>query len=388
MSAAPLPFVRACGSPFAVGSGHGAARRESLRAFIGDSLGRLNRVMRPAVSMAELSPTISAYGAAIEAASPDLAAEIRGLAHGAGLSQAEATLLQLRREIMGYRKIPKMPSLGGCTAYARAGRASGGVPVLAQTIDLSGNLDDQITILDAGYAGSGRRALILSFAGLLGFVGLNSDGLAIGLNLVVGGDWHPGLPPYLAVRHLLNTAASVAEAVSILRDLPLASSRSIMLCDPREACYVEILGADVRAVSAPEITHTNHYLHPDLAPRDEVNVFARNSSLRRLEACRRGLGGIPAAAGVEDHFGLLCEPPIRVPDEGDISRDRTVATVVMLPAAGELYVRPGDPARTATQAFALRDDQPVAAAPAAGEAPGLDTRTRMTRLEAADGTAI
>jgi hypothetical protein len=368
MRTAPIPLVRARGTPFAVGAAHGEARRESLRGFIADGLGRLNRVLRPPVSMAELRPMIAAYRAAIQAASPDLAAEIRGLAQGAGISHEQAVLLQLRREVMGYRKIP---ALGGCTAYARTGPAAGGVPVLAQTIDLSGNLDDHIAILDAAYAGSPRRVLVVSFGGLLGFAGLNSDGLAVGINLVLGGDWHPGLPPYLAVRHLLNTASSVAEAVRILLGLPVASSRSILLCDPRESCYAEILDGRVREVRAPESMHTNHYLHPDLAPHDEVNVFARNSSVRRLEACRRALAATPPAASVADHFALLCEPPIRVPDEGDISRDRTVATVVMRPAAGELHVRPGDPARARTQAFTLRHDAAAGAEP-----------------EAADGTAI
>lgn len=368
-----LPFVRACGSPFAVGSQHGAARGAALRAFIGDSVCRLNQVMQPPVSMAELSPTIAAYGAAIEAATPDLAQEIRGLGHGARIGQEQALLLQLRREIMGYRKIP---AAGGCTACARAGLAADGQPVLAQTIDLNGNLDDQITILDVRYSGSARRALILSFGGLLGYLGLNSDGLAVGLNLVLGGDWHPGLPPYLAIRHLLNTAASVDEAAKILRDLPLASSRSIVLCDLEKSAYVEILGSDVRVVPAQETVHANHFLHPDLAPRDEVNVFARNSSLLRLEACQRGLAVTPPGAGVEDYFGLLCEPPIRVPDEGDISRDRTVAAVVMLPAAGELHVRPGDPARARTQVFAIRDDPAAAAGSREGEAPGPATRIR------------
>ena len=172
--------------------------------------------------------------------------------------------------------------------------------------------------------------------------------------LELPGDWRPGLPPYLAVRHVLNNASDVDSAIGILEKLPLASSRSIMLCDARQAAYVELVGADVRVGYAPETVHTNHFLHPDLEPRDEVNVFARNSSVRRLEVCRHRLAATPPARA-EDHLDLLSTPPICVPDDGDISRDRTVAAVVMLPAAGRLYVRPGDPSRNGTQAFALSD---------------------------------
>jgi hypothetical protein len=345
-----LPFVRASGSPFAVGVAHGEIRGAALRAFLGDSLSRLNRVMATPVSMDDLAPMIMAYGDAIAAATPELAEEIRGLAHGARITWQEALLLQLRREVMGYRKIP---ALGGCTTFARDAVAAAGRQVLAQTIDINGDLDDQICVLDVRYTDSPRRALVLSFGGLLGYVGLNSAGLAVGINLVLGGDWHAGVPPYLAVRHLLNSADDVDSAVSILMELPLASSRSLMLCDAEKAAYVELVGTSVRVVSAPEAVHTNHFLHQDLVPCDEVNVFSRNSSLRRLETCRNRLADTPPSAGPEDYFSLLASPPILVPDVGDIRRDRTVAAVVMAPATGELHIRPGDPSRAATQTFSL-----------------------------------
>lgn len=335
-----IAFVAAHGDPFALGRQHGAARAAELHAFIDDGVCRLNRVMQAPVSIAALAPAIAGYDAAIAAATPALADEILGLAAGAGISHDEALLLQLRREIMGYSKVP---TSGDCTTYARSAEAAAGEPVLAQTVDLNGNLDDQIGVLEIAPAGTRRRALVLTFGGLLGYLGINSDGLAVGLNLVLGGDWRPGVPPYLAIRHLLDAAASVDEAIAILGELRLASSRSIMLCDPRRTAYVEILGDELRVVEAPQSAHTNHFLHPDLVPSDELNVFARNSSRRRLQACEAGLAGLAAQAGVEEHFALLSAPPICVSDAGDIRRERTVAAVVMLPARGELHVRPGDP---------------------------------------------
>lgn len=343
-----VTHVRTGGDPFHAGREHGAAVAGSLRAFVDDGLCRLNRVARPPVSLDALRPVIEAHRLVIEAATPNLAEEVRGLAAGAGLTHDEALLLQLRREVLGYRRVPPR---GDCTTYARLADE----PVLAQTVDLNGDLDDQLAVLDVEAAGSSRRALVLSFAGLLGYLGVNSDGLAVGLNLVLGGRWRPGLPPYLAIRHLLDTARDVDQAVEILRGLPLASSRSITLCDPEKAAYVEILDDEQRVVTGTELAHTNHYLHPDLAPRDELNVFARNSSTRRLDACRERLAGLPETAGVDDHFALLAEPPIRVPDTGDIAVERTVATVVMLPARGELHVRPGDGGDPSVTAFSLRE---------------------------------
>ncbi|MEU3552837.1 C45 family autoproteolytic acyltransferase/hydolase [Streptomyces fragilis] len=354
-----IPLVRASGSPYDLGHAHGEALAGPLRSFLDDSVGRLGKVMHEPVTWDGLRPRIAAHRAAVAAALPDLAEEVAGLAAGAGITDEEAWLLQLRREIMGYRKIR---AAGDCTTFARAG-ASG--PVLAQTVDLNGDLDDHLAVLDLAQPAGGHRALVLSFAGLLGYLGLNSRGLAVGLNLVLGGEWRPGVPPYLAIRHLLDTAGSVTEALEALDGLPLASSRNLVLCDRRRSVYVEILENETRIVAEAEVAHANHFLHPDFAPRDEINVFARNSSVRRLDAARAGLAGIPAGAGAEEYFGLLSRPPIRVPDRGDIRAERTVAAVVAFPDRGELHVRRGDPALTGTQVFRLHDDPPVAAGPAA-----------------------
>lgn len=361
MSAGTLPFVRVSGDPFEVGYQHGQARAAALRGFLDDDLARINKLAPAPVTLAGLSPVLAKYSAAIAKATPALSEEIAGLAQGADLSAAEALLLQTRREVIGFQKIP---ARGDCTTYASLSAGPGGTPVLAQTVDLNGNLDDQIAVLDIERAGPGRRrSLVLSFGGLLGYLGINSDGLAIGLNLVLGGTWHPGLPPYLAIRHLLDTATSVDHALDILPTLPLASSRSLTLCDQAGLACVEIIDNKIRLASATdavEVAHTNHFLHPDFVRADELNVFARNSSVQRLKAGRAGLAafaGSETGAGVEEHFALLAQPGVCVADTGDIRRERTVAAVVMLPERGELHVRPGDPAQSSTVSYGIATDE-------------------------------
>jgi Acyl-coenzyme A:6-aminopenicillanic acid acyl-transferase len=341
-----LPYVRACGDPYQVGYQHGAARAASLNAFVADGLCRLDHLVPSPVSMASLSPVLAAYDEQISTATPLLARELDGLAAGAHISRDMALLMQLRREIIGYQRIP---TRGDCTTYAR----SASMPVLAQTVDLNGDLDDQITILDVSLTGSSRRSLVLSFGGLLGYLGVNSDGLAIGLNLVLGGHWHPGVPPYLAIRHLLDSASGVDEAIELLRGLPLASSRSLTLCDPTKSVYLEILDNQIAVVEDRYLAHTNHFLDAEFAKRDELNVFARNSSVARLKSALAGLEQLPDDATPEQHFELLSTAPICVPDTHDIRRERTVAAVVMLPTRGELHIRPGDPSQNPTETFVL-----------------------------------
>ncbi|WP_330290057.1 C45 family peptidase [Streptomyces sp. NBC_00576] len=336
-----VAHVVAHGEPYDIGFAHGTALKERLRAFLDDGVARLNHLLPTAVSVDSLSGDIAAHRAEIIRSTPRLAEELSGFAAGAGLTPDEATLLQLRREIMGYQRIP---TRGDCTTYARPG-------VLAQTVDLNGNLDDQIAILEVGRGD--RRALVLSFAGLLGYLGVNSRGLAVGLNLVLGGQWGPGVPPYLAIRHLLDSATSVESAVSALRSLPFASSRTIVLADATETAWVEVIGDEYRVMTAPESVHTNHFLAPDFTSRDELNVFARNSSLRRLRTAESGLRDLPADAAPDAHFAVLSQPPICVGDDGDIRRERTVAAVVLDAKNGALHLRPGNPRLSGTRSFTL-----------------------------------
>lgn len=345
-----VAFVQARGTPFELGRVHGSRLAARLRGFLDDGLCRLNLLLREPVSLASLRPQLDAYGAALQAGTPRLYAEVQGLAAGAGLTLHEALLLQTRREIMGYQRVPTM---GDCTTYTRVDAQDPPSTVLAQTIDLTGNLDDVLGVLRLADPARARESLVVSFGGLLGYLGVNSDGLAIGINLVLGGQWRPGVPPYLVIRHLLDTTGSVDEALAALRELTIAGSRTLTFCDPTKAAFVEILDGELRVVESSQTCHTNHYLCPDFAPRDELNLFARNSSVRRLDTCRARLAQLDGSATAEEHFGLLAQPPVAVPDHGDIRTERTVGAVVIFPDRRELHLRPGDPARSGTQVFRL-----------------------------------
>jgi predicted choloylglycine hydrolase len=306
-----------------------------------DGLCRLSYLSQRPLWLEDLRTTIEAHRQIVEQHLPALAREIDGLAEGAGLSREQAWLLQLRREIIGYSRITS----GDCTTFASVKNA----PLLAQTVDLNGNLDDFISVLET--EGPQYRSLILSFSGLLGYLGMNSAGLAVGLNLVLGGRWRAGIPPYLAIRHLLDSCDCVESALATLSKLPLSSSRSFTLCDTRWALCVEVLSDKTRVLEQKTPVHTNHYLHPAFVAHDELNIFARNSSLQRLAAVEALVA--KSTCSVEQCFDLFSRAPVCVQDNGDIRRERTVAAVVMQPLSGIFYLRPGDPYRSTTQIFSL-----------------------------------
>jgi isopenicillin-N N-acyltransferase like protein len=183
--------------------------------------------------------------------------------------------------------------------------------------------------------------LLLTVTGLLGYLRLNSHGLAVGLNLVMGGDWRPGVPGYMAIRHVLQTATCVDEGVELLRQLDLASSRAFMLCDENGAVNVEVLDNQLRVLRSSQLIHTNHFLCPEFEPHDQINVFARNGSRLRRDVCARALEALPSPARETDCFAVLERPEICVPADGNPRREATVARVVLEPRLRQLWVKRG-----------------------------------------------
>lgn len=331
-----VPSYSFSGAGWGLGHQHGTRLGPQIRAFVADDLQRLNKILSQPVTLDALGSTLSAYHEAIARQLPRAIDEIRGLAEGAEIPYEQALLLQLRREIMGYSKVP---ARGDCTTFVRNVPAEA---VLAQTVDLNSNIETEAYVVRVSHAGSdGRELIMLTFTGLLGYLGVNSHGLAIGLNLVMGGRWRPGIPGYLAIRHLLETATSVEECVEALSQLDLASSRSLTLCDSRTAATVEILENDCRWQRGSELVHTNHFLDPELSRRDEINVFARNGSIARRAACVAALRDLPDRAPTSAYFSILDRAPICVPPDGNARREATVARVVMKPRSRELFIKLG-----------------------------------------------
>jgi len=343
-------LLRLDGTARARGLAHGRATGPRARAFLADGLARLNHVRGEPLTLAGLAPDLAAYGTAIRASVPALWEELLGFADGAGLPLDAVILFQTRREIMGYTRCP---AGGDCTALARVveGRA-----LLAQTVDLTCEMRDQISLLQvSGTDIAGGAAFVFSFTGLLGYLGMNAAGLAVGLNLVLAGDWGPGLPPYLAIRHLIDRATCVDDAVAILRGLPLASSRNFVLCDRKKAAMVEAAEGEIRVLSGPEVSHANHFLHADFTGRDGLNPFARNSSVLRQAAIDDLLAAHPGRPAAETVLDRLALPPLNVAGPPDPRREKTVAAVVLEPTTGSVTLRCGDPAAAPSLRFTLRE---------------------------------
>lgn len=341
-----IPLVEQFGDPFTMGVQYGISCGAAIRRFLTQNCAYLLPATADEGARLDLLRRADAYGDALRQTMPDLSLQVSGLAEGAGISHAEATLLQFRRELAG-----EIASGAECTLVAAD--AQGGSPVLAQNIDLGGYMAKLGTVLRVDATGAAPRMLIYTFAGLLGFVGMNDAGLAIGINYVAAVPWRRAPSPYLLVRHLL-ACRSIDECLAVLPVTTWASSRTLTLVDRSRAITIEFTGDCWRVLEGHELFHANHYLHPDLVPRDVFPFFSRNASRQRQAVVTKLWKGLAGDRSADALFGMLSDHSVYPlglcahADEG-AERDETVAAVVMHPACGTMSIRRGHPCSAITQ---------------------------------------
>jgi predicted choloylglycine hydrolase len=178
----------------------------------------------------------------------------------------------------------------------------GGHPTLLRNYDYDQALFEAV-IASTDYSGS-RRVLGTSdmLWGLLD--GMNSDGLAVSLTFGGRPDVGDGFGIPIVLRYVLETCASVRQAVSALRRIPVSQSYNVALVDGAgDHATVFVTPGEPAEVSALHAT-TNHRLdrveHPSHAARlDSVGRQSRLNELRTGATSQRQL------------VAAMLAPPIR-----------------------------------------------------------------------------
>jgi len=270
-----FPLIEVSGSSYDMGYQHGAqtaAMVERYLVWIELSTGKSRDVLcRNAM---EFLPYFENFSASF-------VEEIRGLAKGADISFEEAMLCQLRGEAAS---IPD----DGCTAFAVKGSATvDGKTLAGQNQDLPSEYAD-VSILLKVKPGDGRpRAIMYTFAGQLGFTGMNEHGVAHFLNMVYDFKWRLGLNHY-PIKRVMLEKRTTDECVALFAENRTCSARNHLICDGSGTITdVEVRpeGIAVFADEHPDcIVHTNHYVTPEFSGYktnlpDSPHRFARMHAL-------------------------------------------------------------------------------------------------------------
>lgn len=282
--------------------------------------------------------------------------EIAGLADGFGYAPRDLfDFLHL-----SFLKPDAMPD-DGCSTIALSRSADG--PLLAKNRDYGGNHHRlQRVFLHSDPAFGDRRCLCVGSLGCPGAFssGMNSDGLAIVDTRVDAARTGVGWLRYFLMTELLWSAATVAEAVNIIRSVPHVGGGSLGLADATGCIATVELGhpeAQVETRAEGGFVHTNHFLSAPLArPLDLANDPYDRSSAGRLGVLSKALPGLLDRADRRDPMRLLAshgDDDHRLCQHAEKRASFTISSVVYLCRSREMYFSGGPPCRDDWQAYAL-----------------------------------
>ncbi|RIK45754.1 MAG: hypothetical protein DCC58_05505 [Chloroflexi bacterium] len=338
-----FPIFRFRGTHRQIGEQYGEACAGLIRQHRDLALERLGN--RSGVSRADAleralgyRPYVLRYGAFFDD-------EIQGVAAGAGISLAEAYLLQLRAELA----IPAEPA-DECTTFAVLPEAAaGGIGLIGQNADLPAFYRD-ISIVAEITADDAPAILMLLPAGQVSYIGINDRGMGVFANFLTCDGWRMGLPRYFYSR-LALTHERVDAAIDLLRSVRRASSRNMIMLDAHGvAADLETTPtADARLDPVDGLlAHANHYVAETLLSEERSPAsYVANSTVRlnRMhELLREHRGALDVAVLQSILRDRACHPDNLCRMPGDLESDViTFASVIAAPSEQRMWVAVGPP---------------------------------------------
>ncbi len=195
-------------------------------------------------------------------------AMLRALAEGSGLTYDQALCSQC------YADLLQMLS---CSTFVALGDASAdGKPIFGRNMDYPdrGMLHEH-SVVTVFHRGEGKSFLTIGFPGMMGAVsGMNDRGLALSVMNVFSPDMTPdGMPYLLMFRQILESCATIDEAVEWIKKTPRTTPNNLMVSDANGAAVIEFSpkAVEVRRPQDGRVWSTNHFESAELSNEKDPN---------------------------------------------------------------------------------------------------------------------
>ena len=338
--------IEVSGPPLELGRQLGEAAAEEIRGFAAIALERVNKTV--AVSRDRALETARASIPFIEAYSPDMMAELRGVSQGSGVELEELVLLQIRNQL-------RPEADAGCTSFSCA---TPGGQIVGQNWDNDPALDPFTVVLTR--RPEGHPAMMdVTQAGLIAYIGLNDAGIGLCMNTLPAPSRPQGVPHYFTVRGIYQSR-SLEGAIAAVERAQRAIPANIALATPQGPADLEVTVDAVhllRPQSGQLLTHTNHCIHPDLVPINEhfPALIESHPRKNRIDGLLGGtdltLDGMKAALrDHQDHPKSICRHPNEHPETGYWV---SVFSVLIEADAGRMHISRGNPCQAPYETYTL-----------------------------------
>jgi isopenicillin-N N-acyltransferase-like protein len=291
--------------------------------------------------------------ARIEDWAPELAAELRGIADGAGVEPWQLGVLNARTEILAT-----VGAIGEGECSTVVTLPDDAAPRTVQTWDWHDVSNDHTLVVRARVRPDHEVRYFTEF-GILGKIGLNSAGIGVHFNILnhAGDGEGIGVPVHIVARAVLDRARSLDEAVAIASSAEVSASTVLTIVSyahgVADAVCVELSPGGTAVVPPREdglLVHTNHFLDEALAQGELVpatassyprleQLLARRASFRSPDPVDRAIGMLVHDA---DGAPVCCHPDPALAFE---HRWQTLLTISLDLEAGCLQFHEGGPCR-------------------------------------------
>ena len=356
MKRPPIRIVDLAGSAEEMGATHGRLYRDEIRKYADDriDLAVSGLWTGGALSRADVLDVAESMLPAHEAFDPGLFAEMSAMADAAGITPAEAVVVggftdfvDTLRAVVGGR-MPESVIEDDCTAMIVPDSCADGAGIFGQTWDMHDTATDHVILLRL-HPDDAPSALVFSTTGCLGQIGMNSEGVCVGINNLVGLDGARGVNWTMVVRGMLKTSTA-AEAKNVLLGADLAGAHNFLIFDAHgDGFNVEAMPSarPYATLEDTPIVHTNHTLYPESsAVQADKAPGLMDSSASRLETGERLLADEIAAGqpiDVEKVMAITRDPEAICQAAVEPYHIESSGAAVMRPSTGDFWACWGRP---------------------------------------------
>jgi isopenicillin-N N-acyltransferase-like protein len=356
-----FPIIELAGDNYDMGVIHGKALAKAIKANLSlyyDMVKGLTG-LEPDTCLVHADKYIDI----LDAQTPQLLEEMKGIAEGAEVSLKEILFLNARSELISMGS-ESYSGLGECTTLGLSSRRTGsGNPAIAQNWDWHKRVRDTTAIFKIRPA-DGPQAVFYAEAGQVGKIGFNENGVGVIFNFLTTGEVSYGLPVHVLLRMILNTK-SAAEAVSMVTNAPRGGTAHFLIGDlSGHMRGLELTPSDAIEIK-PEsgvVYHTNHYCDPNLAQKDAgrllmVDTTARYDRAAELISQRTHWDNDSLREIFSDHDNHPASICRHVKEsDPEFLHMVTVASIIIDLAAKKMFISCGQPCKSAYREVVLNSN--------------------------------
>ena len=277
---------------------------------------------------------------------PELFNEFQGIVDGAQVDFDILFSYQSFDEFYSYLEAGNhFKSIEGhCTTIGVFGRENQ-ANFLTHNNDLPSYHEGAVTVLKIKYPNSDLILLQQTFAGQIGQNGVNSYGVAVGINTIIDMPVsNKGIPVSFNVRKIMESK-NITESLEYLKKVDFGTSMNYLIADRETAIAVETWEDNIEVIDNKKqqfIAHTNHTLQENAPVIYEIDKDLNDNSFGhthgRLNLANEILEDSAYNIDFEGLKELKSTPPI-------LNGSTIMGTIISIPKEGfpVLWTTPGSP---------------------------------------------